>query len=77
MIEEVILRPDAKGRLNLGELAKSVSSYRVTVGDHGKLTLTPYTEIPYSEKWIFEHQDLLEKFKKEYQGHEQAANNAE
>jgi hypothetical protein len=47
---EMILRPDAKGRINLGELAQEVSSYRVTVEENGKLTLTPYTEIPFSEK---------------------------
>ena len=62
---ETILRPDSKGRINLGELATGVSSYRVTVGDHGKLTLTPYAEIPLSEKWIFEDRDILEKVKQQ------------
>jgi len=59
-----MLRPDAKGRVSLGELAKGVSSYRVTQGDNGQITLTPYTEIPYAEKWIFEHPEVLEEFKK-------------
>lgn len=49
-----MLRPDAKGRINLGDLAEGVSSYRVNIGENGKLTLTPYVEIPFSEKWIFE-----------------------
>lgn len=62
---EIILRPDSKGRINLGDLAAGVSSYRVTIGDHGKLTLTPYAEIPLSEKWIFENQDILEKVKQQ------------
>ena len=52
-MEEIMLRQDAKGRINLGDLAEGVSSYRVHVGENGKLTLTPYAEIPFSEKWIF------------------------
>lgn len=57
----IILRPDAKGRINLGEVANNVSSYRVTVANDGKVTLEPYAEIPLSEKWIFEDKELLEK----------------
>lgn len=72
---EIILRPDAKGKLNLGELAQGVSSYRVTIEDNGKLTLTPYTEIPFSDKWIFENKDLLEKIKREHQTNGQLSNN--
>ena len=62
---EIILRPDSKGRINLGDLAAGVSSYRVAIGDHGILTLTPYVEIPLSEKWVFEDQDVLEKVKQQ------------
>ena len=50
---EIILRPDAKGRLNLGDLANNVSSYRITQEESGTLILTPYSEIPYSEKLSF------------------------
>ena len=60
-MKDVILRPDAKGRISLGEIANNVSSYRVTVEDSGKVILEPYAEIPLSEKWIFEDKDLLEK----------------
>ena len=63
---EIILRPDSKGKLNIGELAQDVSSYRIVIGEHGVLTLYPYAEIPFSEKWIFENKELLEKFKKEH-----------
>jgi hypothetical protein len=62
-MEETVVRPDAKGRLNLGDLAQGVSSYRVRKGDDGQLILTPYTEIPFAEKWIFENKELLEKVK--------------
>ena len=64
-MSEIILRPDWKGKLNIGELAHDVSSYRVVIGEHGVLTLYPYAEIPFSEKWIFENKELLEKFKQE------------
>jgi hypothetical protein len=60
---DIVLRPDAKGRINLGEIANNVSSYRVTVENNGKVTLEPYAEIPLSEKWIFENKELLEKIK--------------
>lgn len=62
---EIILRPDGKGRINLGELAAGVSSYRVAIGDQGTLALTPYAEIPLSEKWIFEDKNILEKVKQQ------------
>ena len=58
---EIILRPDSKGRIALGEIANKVSSYRVTVEKDGRVTLEPYAEIPLSEKWIFDDRELLEK----------------
>ena len=66
-MEEIILRPDAKGRVNLGDLAQGVSSYRVNRGENGTLTLTPYAEIPFSEKWIFENKEILEKVKQQFE----------
>ena len=62
-MNEIILRPDAKGKINLGDLAKNVSSYCVTKDENGKLTLIPYAEIPFSEKWIFEDKEVLETVK--------------
>ena len=64
-MSEIILRPDSKGKINIGELAQGVSSYRVVIGENGVLTLYPYAEIPFSDKWIFENNELLEKFKNE------------
>ena len=60
-MKDIILRPDAKGRISLGEIANNVSSYRVAIEDSGKIMLEPYAEIPLSEKWIFEDKELLEK----------------
>lgn len=64
-MEEVVLRPDSKGRINLGELARGVSSYRVNRGENGSLILNPYLEIPFTEKWVFENKDILEKVKQQ------------
>jgi len=60
-MSDVILRPDSKGRVSLGNIANNVSSYRVSVENNGRVVLEPYTEIPLSEKWIFEDKVLLEK----------------
>lgn len=60
-MSEIILRPDSKGRITLGDITNNVSSYRITVENNGKVTLEPYTEIPLSEKWLFENKELLEK----------------
>jgi len=70
-MEEIILRPDSKGRINLGELSQGVSSYRVIKGENGSLILKPYLEIPFTEKWIFENKDILERIKKEFHNEEQ------
>ena len=64
-MSEIIVRPDSKGRLNIGELAQGVSSYRIVLGENGILTLYPYAEIPFSDKWIFDNKELLEKIKNE------------
>ncbi len=63
----VILRPDSKGRINLGEVARNISSYRMTVKSDGQITLAPYAEIPLADKWIFEDKELLKKLKEENQ----------
>jgi hypothetical protein len=65
MTETIILRPDAKGRISLGEITNNVSSYRVTIEDNGKVILEPYAEIPLSEKWLFDDKELLEKVVKQ------------
>lgn len=72
-MEEVILRPDSKGRVNLGEFSQRVSSYRVCIGENGSLTLNPYLGIPFTEKWIFENKEILEKVKQQFKQEEKAA----
>jgi hypothetical protein len=55
------VRPDAKGRITLGSLAKGVSSFRVTEDKDGRLLLEPFKEIPAREAWLFENKDALDK----------------
>lgn len=58
------VRPDSKGRITLGPLAKGVSSFRVEQQPDGKLLLEPYKEIPAREAWLFENPDALASVKK-------------
>lgn len=64
------LRPDAKGRINLGKLAQGVSSFRARRLEDGNILLEPFTEIPAREKWLFENEAALGAVKS---GLEQAA----
>jgi hypothetical protein len=63
---KLFLRPDSKGRINLGDLSQSVSSYKITIGESDPLILHLYLEIPFTEKWIFDHKDILEKVKEKF-----------
>ena len=58
-METKSLRPDAKGRIALGELAEGVSSFRVAKREDGVLELHPFTEIPAREAWLFKNQAAL------------------
>jgi hypothetical protein len=55
MLPDKVLRPDSKGRISLGKLAQGVSSFRVTVDEHQRIVLEPFTEIPVAEKWVFDN----------------------
>jgi len=55
MLSTKVLRPDSKGRISLGKLARGVSSFRVTVDDQQRIVLEPYAEVPATEKWLFEN----------------------
>ena len=54
------VRPDAKGRITLGALAKGISSYRIHKQTDGKLVLEPFTEIPLREQWLYKNPQALE-----------------
>ena len=59
---EITVRPDAKGRITLGKLAKGISSYRIHSEEGGKIVLEPFVEIPAREHWIFQNPQALEHF---------------
>ncbi len=56
------LRPDSKGRISLGRLAKGVSSYAVYQQKNGTITLEPFIEIPAKEKWLYDNKSALKQF---------------
>lgn len=60
MFSEKVLRPDSKGRISLGKLAQGISSFRVTIDDRRRIVLEPYSEVPSSEKWLFDNPDVRE-----------------
>lgn len=62
-MEQKKIRPDSKGRIALGDLAKGVSSFSVT-SKNGKIILEPFSEIPAREKWIYEDKEVLASLKR-------------
>jgi hypothetical protein len=63
MSRSVTLRPDTKGRIALGKLALGVSSFHATMDENGRIILEPFTEIPVSEKWLFDNKPALSAVK--------------
>lgn len=57
------VRPDSKGRIALGELARGVSSFHVST-DGDRIVLEPYAEVPAREKWLFENREALASVKR-------------
>ncbi len=58
------LRPDSKGRITLGNLAKGVSGFKMTVDKQQHIILEPLVEIPAREKWLFDNQTALNQVRK-------------
>jgi len=60
-----VARPDAKGRVALGDLTKGVSSYKVFVDKTSqRIVLEPFVEIPAREAWLFENKEALASVKR-------------
>ena len=55
----ITVRPDAKGRIALGALAKGVSSFRVHQEKDGRVVLEPFTEVPAQEAWLYKKPEAL------------------
>ncbi len=60
---EKYLRPDSKGRITLGSLAKNVSSYKAYFNEDGSITLEPQVEIPAKEAWLYQNKEAIEAVK--------------
>ncbi len=58
-VTEKTLRPDAKGRIALGQLAKGVSSFHVSIDKKQRIILEPFAEIPAREKWLLANKEAL------------------
>ncbi|CZO60809.1 hypothetical protein SCO11_01870 [Legionella pneumophila serogroup 1] len=56
-----MLRPDSKGRISLGSIAKGISGFSMHQEPDGKVILEPFVEIPAKEKWLFENTAALQK----------------
>lgn len=53
-----VVRPDNRGRLTLGQVARA-KSYRVMVNDAGQILLSPVVSIPERELWLWQNPDAL------------------
>ena len=58
------VRPDSKGRISLGDLAKGVSSFGITVTKDQSIRLEPMIEIPKNEKWLQDNEVALNSLKR-------------
>ncbi len=58
-----MLRPDAKGRISLGTLAKGISGFSIHQEKNGNIVLEPFVEIQANEKWLFDNKYALNKVK--------------
>lgn len=56
---EKYLKPDNKGRIQLGKLAKDIVRYRVVSEDNGVITLYPEVAVPYNEVWLYNNKEAL------------------
>jgi len=61
---EKILRPDSKGRITLGNLAKGVSGFKYEINDDGCIVLKPQIEISANEAWLYKNKEALDKVRK-------------
>lgn len=58
------VRPDLKGRINLGALSQNVSGFKLSVDEQQRIILEPLVEIPAREKWLFENPVALRQVQK-------------
>lgn len=57
------VRPDSKGRITLGTLAKGISSFTISQDEHNRIILEPFVEIPVREQWLLKNKKALNQIK--------------
>ena len=57
------VRPDSKGRIALGVLAKGISSFVISLDAQHRIILEPLVEIPAQEQWLFKNKKALHQVK--------------
>ena len=63
-IQEKVLRPDSKGRINLGKLTQGISGFKMVYDKNSnKIILEPYIEMPLQEEWLFKNREALRRVK--------------
>ena len=55
---KLTLKPDSKGRITLGKIAKGVSSFHLII-ENERIILEPYIEVPYKEGWLHSNKNAL------------------
>lgn len=53
-----IIRPDERGRITLGNFAKS-KTYKVMINDAGQILLNPVVTVPEQELWLWQNSSAL------------------
>ena len=69
-MQEKYLKPDSKGRIQLGKRAKNIVRYQIIEESDGRIVLLPEIAIPANEVWLYKNEEALEAVKK---GLEQSA----
>ena len=68
--QEKYLKPDSKGRIQLGKCTKNIVRYQVIEETDGRIVLLPEIAIAANEVWLYKNKEALEAVKK---GLEQSA----
>ena len=58
-----MVRPDSKGRIALGSLAKGISSFAIRQDRHNYIILEPFVEIPAHEQWLHQNKAVKSRDK--------------
>ena len=68
--QEKYLKPDSKGRIQLGSRAKNIVRYQIIEENDGRIVLLPEVAIPANEVWLYKNKEAFAAVK---QGLEQSA----